>query len=268
MPDSDKSPPAIEPMTVSNTITNRRDKLTPQDRIDIREALLAGEKQSKLAEKYGVTKTSIYHLNVKLRAEFGDAPAEKIANRTRKITRDDWDRFVATIRKTTPEKEGLEAKEAEEGVPWDIESATRFGTKYFNRVPPPARLISALNRAFPMRTRFKKPAPPERMTRESISPDLRANKRFVEYVTSEIYWKIQQKEYEDALEHYNEYIKTHELPETPEIEDDDEDIFDGTGPLPDIPGRMLKSHAPKGKKGQAFTKPKRRKKSKPKKRKK
>jgi hypothetical protein len=253
---------------------SRRDKLTPEQRAEIMEALYAGEKQASLARKYGVSTTAIYHMNVEVRAKLGDAPAKKIARRHTPIPRAEWNRFVTAIRKTTPEKEGYGKVETESGAPWDIETATLFGTKYFKRTPPPSRLISALNRAFPERTSLREPKPPKRITPESISPELRDNKRFVEYVTSEIYWRIQQKEYEDALAHYKEYVATKEAeqaaapPAPPGDEiDDEEEIFDGTGPLPDMPEHIMRKYALKKNKGQAFTKPKRRKKTKKKKRK-
>jgi len=251
--------------------TRRRGKrLTPEQHEEIRQALLAGEKQLRLAEKYGVTKTTIYHINVKLREEFGDETAIRLRDRIRRIRREDWDEFVRAIRKTTPEKEGIEGPKDKDGPPWDVESATRFGEKFFHRVPPPARLISALNRAFPTRMRPKKPEPPKRITPDMISPDLRENKRFVEYITSETYWKIQQKEYEDALKFYEEEIKP-KLDEEDRIAeemgddfDDDEELFDGSTPL-EIPEHLKKRFAPPlkpKKKGPAFTKPKRRKKKK------
>ncbi len=220
----------------------RRKILAPKDRKAIRESLLAGEKQSALAAKYGVTSSAISLINVELRAEFGDATAITLMERKRKVTPGDWKRFVTAIRKTTPEKEGIEGGETESGAPWDVESATRFGEKFLGRVPPPARLVKALNLAFPIRKSARKPTPPERFTIDSISPDLRDNKKFVAYITSETYWQIQHKEYDDALKQY-EILKESGLadePPTPSGNDDEEDVYDGTGPLPDIPEHLLK----------------------------
>lgn len=225
--------------------------LSSENRREIREGLLAGEKQRSLAERYGVTVAAISLMNVALRADMGDPQAiERIkAKRKPRISREEWDRFSETLRSSTPEDHGIKDDDALDDAPaWSRASAIRLAEKLFGRTPSPRRFEAAFLRAFPPERNWlpENPEPPKRVTLDSLTPEQRKDKKLVAYLTSETYWQIQNKEYQDALEHYHRFLE----PEHPPRQTDGRSQPSSSPPLP-----------ARKRKGPAFTKPKRRKKT-------
>ena len=134
---------------------------------------------------------------------------------------------------------------------WNPDRVTRLAKNLFERTPARGRVIKLLSELFPQPASYpgskhEKPEPPVRITKAMISPEFRDDPSYVAYVTSETYWKIQQRTYELELAEY----ERHQAGLPPRSEEDDEPL------RPPAPLRApAKRH-----KGAAFTKPKRRKK--------
>ena len=188
-------------------------RFSPKERATIRKALANGVKQAELAREYNVSRTAIWLIHRQMLAEQGDPKAiaaykrilEK-ANRP-KLTEQDWEKLASILRTTTPKDHGIPPAHSAHGLPWDVASATKLAEKILDRTPPFTRVVALLNHVFPERTLLPKPAPPKRITQRSIDPELRGDKIYVDYVTSEAYWQIQQREYQAAIEYYNTHIK-------------------------------------------------------------
>jgi len=205
-------PTPIEP----STRPQKQRRFTPKERNTIRKALSAGVKQADLARKYEVSRTAIWLIHRQMLAEQGDPQAlaayKRIlakANRP-KLTEENWEKLAGILRTSTPKDHGIHPAKSGDGIPWDVESATKLAEKTLDRTPPFTRVVALLNHVFPKRTLLSKPRPPKRITPASINPELRGNKIYVDYVTSETYWKIQQQEYQAALEYYRSHIQEQE----------------------------------------------------------
>jgi len=204
---SEKKEPTTRPQ--------KQRRFTPEERKTIRKALDSGVKQAALAREYDVSRTAIWLIHRQMLAEQGDPQALAAYNRILKkanrpkLTEKDWEKLAGILRTTTPEDHGIAPPETDEGIPWDVESATKLAEKILDRTPPFTRTVALLNHVFPKRTLPPKPLPPKPITRGSIDPELRGNKIYVDYVTSETYWKIQQQEYQAALDYHSRYLKAH-----------------------------------------------------------
>ncbi len=191
--------------------TNRPSKqrrFTPAERKTIRRALARGVKQADLAREYEVSRTAIWLIHRKMLAEQGDPQALAAyhsilakANRP-KLTENDWKKLAGILRTSVPKDHGISPSKSEAGFPWDVPSVTALAGKVLDRTPPFTRVVSLLNHVFPERTLLPKPRPPKRITLKSIPAEQRGNKIYVDYVTSETYWNIQQQEYKAALEYH------------------------------------------------------------------
>jgi len=197
----------------SPTRPPKQRRFTPKERKTIRKALAEGVKQATLAREYDVSRTAIWLIHRQMLAEQGDPQAmaayKRIlakANRP-KLTEKDWEKLAGILRTTTPKDHGIPPAKSAYGLPWDVESVIKLAEKILDRTPPFTRAVALLNHVYPERTLPPKPTPPKRITLKSIPPEFRDNKIYVDYVTSEAYWKIQQNEYKAALEYYNRHIK-------------------------------------------------------------
>jgi hypothetical protein len=243
----------------------RQKRLSKTEREEIRKALDAGDKAAELAERYGVSRQAISLIKRAMDAERGDtkaakAYAKRLGTPRGKLTEEQWAKLTSTLKSSRPKAHGLEGEGDEDPRRWTLERAKNLAGKLFNKVPYRNRLAALLVELFPgeydediIRGRgLRKPKQPKRITKESISPEFRDDQSYVDYVTSETYWKIQQRTYEAELAEYER--RKAGLPPSTEEEEDDFNIPDE---LPPLPYPMKKK-----KKGAAFTKPKRRKKGK------
>ncbi len=208
--------PAMSAQKEPTARPQKQRRFTPEERKTIRKALAGGVKQAALAREYDVSRTAIWLIHRQMLAEQGDPQALaaykrilKKANRP-KLTEKNWEKLAGILRTTTPKDHGIHPPKSDDGLPWDVESTTKLAEKILDRTPPFTRAVALLNHVFPERTLPPKPLPPKRITLESIEPELRDNKIYVDYVTSETYWNIRQREYQAALDYHSNYLTAHE----------------------------------------------------------
>ena len=239
----------------------RRRKLTTAQREEIRKALADGETGASIARRYGVTRQAIGLIKRAMDAERGDPGA--IAAKTRRecnqaqmqLTDEEWEQLSQALQSSTPLDHTLAGKNDDDPEMWTVERAGKLADKLFDRTPATRRLRALLNTLFPGHSRrtdpvfnHRKPTPPVRVTKESIPLEFRKDPSYVTYVTSEVYWKIQQRTYEIELAEYER--RQAGLP--PRSDEEEFSPPPVRHPLPRKPKR----------KGPAFTQPKRRKKKK------
>ena len=236
-------------------------RLTKDERGEVREALRGGGKAADLAARYGVSRQAISLIKRSQDAESGDPEAlaarkrRQSKQRTMKLDKEEWAKLSAVLQSSTPLDHHLAKEDDFQPESWNPERTSNLAKKLFDRTPARGRVIKLLSELFPQPksypgSKHEKPKPPVRITKAMISPEFRDDPSYVAYVTSETYWKIQQRTYELELAEY----ERHQAGLPPRSEEDDEPLRP-PAPLPRRPPA-------KRRKGAAFTKPKRRKKRK------
>lgn len=237
----------------------KQKRLTKEEKEEVAKALKAGKKATDLAGQYGVSRQAISLIKRRMDAEKGDKKAAEVRERrlsklqTMKLTDGEWEKLTKKLKSSTPLEHKFTTNDDSQPRTWDLERATLLARKLFNRTPARTRIIKLLQELFPdpKHGPAGKPQPPTRITRDTISPEFRDDPSYVKYVTSETYWKIQQRTYEIELAEWER--RQAGLPPRDEEDDEDEPFPPMDFPMPPPQKR---------KKGSPFTKPKRRKKKK------
>ena len=236
-------------------------RLTKDERAEVREALQRGEKAADLAARYGISRQAVSLIKRALDAESGDPKAlaarkrRQSKMRTMKLDTEEWAKLSTILQSSTPLDHHLAKEDDFQPESWNPDRTSKLAKKLFDRTPARGRVIKLLAELFPQPENYpgskhQKPEPPVRITKAMISPEFRDDPSYVAYVTSETYWKIQQRTYELELAEY----ERHQAGLPPHSEEHDEPLRP-QAPLPARPPA-------KRRKGPAFTKPKRRKKRK------
>jgi hypothetical protein len=252
--------PAVEPEGVGSPA--RRKNLTKDQRTEILRRLAAGETQVDIAKDYDVTRAAIS----RIKQTAADPKRFKRRDPLKKqLTDEEVATFKTALDQSVPGDHGLVFSDP--GLPkfWTLARARALAKKLFGKEPSVRVLKECMGDHLTRRpdTWLTPPEPPGPRDIRKLPPELAADKEFVKYYLSPIALQIEQREYEQALEHYQkrqaEYESRQTAPPPPGPDGDDWEMPSlPASRQPIIPCRRVGKHA-KGR-GSPFTKSKRRKK--------
>lgn len=263
----------------------RNGRLTVEERKEIIERLKAGEGAAALAREFGVSRQAVHSLRERTLNPNSNYQKNILRSRLAPVQRA---RLIEVLRTTTPVDHGVEGEGHGHPERWNSERVLALGRRLFDKRLYLKTIRQCIQEACPDRrwAPNARPEPPKPPDIRDLSPEMADDEEFVKYYFSPLCQQIRQREYEWELREY-EKRQTEEgtkkrgrgrppkpKPDAPSAAtDDDEELFDGSKPLPEIagnaallprhpaaPGRRVGKHA--SSKGSPFTKSKKRKKPK------
>lgn len=235
-------------------------KLTPEQREEIVRRVLAGESSTAVAKDYGVTRACVSLLKMQAVDPEGQRrkkEAKRKKNLTIKLTDDEIELFHKEVSSGTPESHGL--------IPaverWNLDHGYQMAMKLFGKRPSVRVMKELMDRHILRWEDYQhlKPKPPKPHHISQIDPELAKDEDYVAYYLSPICQQIAQREYELALEQWEERYGEN----ASKVREENDDDLDFPGHQPQfmprhVPGQRVGKHAKS--KGSRHTPPKRRKK--------
>ncbi len=263
----------------------RNGRLSTAQRKEIIERIKAGEIPAALAREYGVSRQAVHALRE--RTLNPESNYQKNILRS-KLTPSQRAQLIEVLRTTTPVDHGLEGEGHGHPERWNSDRVLALGRRLFDKRLYLKTIRQCIQVACPDRRwdPNARPEPPKPPDIRDLSPEMADDEEFVKYYFSPLCQQIRQREYEWELREYEKRQAEDapkkrgrgrppkQKPDTPDAaEYEDEELFDGSKPLPEIagnaaimpklpvaPGRRVGKHA--SSKGSPFTKSKKRKKPK------
>lgn len=248
-------------------LTGQKTILTKEQRAEIFRRIAAGETQSAVAKDFNVTRAAISLLKQRT------ANPERFAGKydlKKRLSDEEIVTFKHALDHTLPQDHGLDVLGHAPVRLWTMERGYALTDKLFNKQPSVRMMKECMGEHLTRRpdSYLTPPDPPAPFDIRRLPPELAADKDFVKYVQSPIARQIAQREYELALEQYQQQLAEMEIrkaaqpldPWLPPEMDDNEDPDTWSHPPSDVPptpvpGQRLGKHAKS--KGSPFTKPKR-----------
>lgn len=185
---------------------NPRHRLTKEQRASLLDRLRAGEPGAALAREFGVTRQAVCFL--RQHQDYREGLRDKLPSGKRppkmKLTNDEWERVKQQLLRSKPADHGLHLIGDDPQQRWNLERSLELARLLTGRIPSKSKMKAVLmDTAPPPMPWWKRPEPPVRLTLDNLSESQRNDPELSAYLLSDVYWRIQQREYELAIEEHD-----------------------------------------------------------------